>query len=180
MSEILVVDYDPSWPIVFAALSEAIWPVVDDIAISIEHVGGTSVPGLAAKPVIDIDVVVRASEATRGIARLASLGYLHVGDRGIPQREAFESPASSAPHHLYLCPEGSPALANHLAIRNYLRTHPGAALAYGDLKKRLARAHQDDREAYTEAKTGFLAAVLRDVGFEDEALAEIRRMNRKR
>ncbi|HEX7508456.1 MAG TPA: GrpB family protein, partial [Polyangia bacterium] len=96
MSAILVIDYDPSWPIAFAALSEAIWPVVDDIAISIEHVGSTSVPGLAAKPVIDIDVVVRASEVTRGIVRLASLGYIHVGDRGIPQREAFESPASFA------------------------------------------------------------------------------------
>jgi len=119
MSTILVVDYDPSWPRVFAGLRDAIWRVVDDIAISIEHVGSTSVPGLAAKPVVDIDVVVRANQVTSGIARLARLGYLHVGDRGIPQREAFESPALSARHHLYLCPERSPALANHLAIRNY-------------------------------------------------------------
>jgi GrpB-like predicted nucleotidyltransferase (UPF0157 family) len=180
MSKILVVDYDPSWPIVFAGLRDAIWPVVDDMAISIEHVGSTSVPGLAAKPVIDMDVVVRADQVTSGIARLAGLGYVHVGDRGIPQREAFESPASSAAHHLYLCPEGSPALANHLAIRNYLRTHASDALAYGALKKSLAWAHLDDIDGYTEAKTEFLSVVLREVGFEGEALAEIERMNRRR
>jgi GrpB-like predicted nucleotidyltransferase (UPF0157 family) len=180
MAEILVIEYDPSWPLVFASLRDAIWPVVSDIARSIEHVGSTSVPGLAAKPVIDIDVVVRASEVMSGISRLGTLGYRHLGDRGIPQREAFESPTSSAPHHLYLCPQGSPALLNHLTIRDYLRAHASVARAYGDLKMGLARAHRDDLDGYTEAKTEFLAAILRTMGFEDETLAEIERVNRRR
>jgi GrpB-like predicted nucleotidyltransferase (UPF0157 family) len=80
MSElIVVVDYDPEWPRIFEILRAAIWRAVADIAISIEHVGSTAVPGLSAKPVIDIDVVVPEREISTGITRLTTLGYLHQG-----------------------------------------------------------------------------------------------------
>ena len=177
MSEVVVLDYDPGWPDVFEGLRSVIWPAVSDIAISIEHVGSTSVPGLAAKPVIDMDVVVAAADLAIGILRLEKLGYEHQGDLGIPGREAFRNPLDSPRHHLYLCPSSSPALANHIAIRDYLRANPSAASEYGELKRRLAEGFPSDIEGYVEAKTEFLVGVLRKVGFLDDALAEIERMN---
>lgn len=179
MPEILVRDYDPRWPEVFEELRSSLFSALADVATSIEHVGSTSVPGLASKPVIDMDVVVPFDRVATGIARITALGYVHRGDLGVPQREAFDPPHGAAPHHLYLCPVGSSALANHLAIRDYLRAHPSAAQAYGSLKKRLAREFAGDIDGYVEAKTGFLVAILRQMGFPEERIAEIERVNRK-
>lgn len=174
---VIVVDYDPNWPRLFETLRSSIWRAVADIVLSIEHVGSTAVPGLAAKPVIDIDVVVPEEAVAVGIDRLKTLGYEHRGDLGVPKREAFRCPDGSPRHHLYLCPSTSPALANHLAIRDYLRTHPSEARAYGDLKKRLALEFRHDSVGYVESKTGFLVAILRQIGSSDDRLAEIIRIN---
>ena len=171
-------DYDPRWPGVFEALNETVLAALGELVVSVEHVGSTSVSGLAAKPVIDLDVVVASADVATAIERLATIGYEHLGDRGIPQREAFDSPAGSPRHHLYLCPVGSPALANHLAVRNHLRENPAAAAEYGMLKKRLAREHANDSASYGEAKTEFLVAILRGLGFAQDALADIESMNR--
>lgn len=179
MGPITIVEYDPSWPRVFETLSSAISAVVGDVALSIEHVGSTAVPGLAAKPVIDIDVVVLEPDVQTGIARLETLGYEHLGDRGVPQREAFRRPPGSAVHHLYLCPSMSPALANHLAIRDHLRANSSDARAYGDLKKRLAIDFAHDPVGYVEAKTDFLVGILRQRGFDSDLLTEIERANRR-
>jgi GrpB-like predicted nucleotidyltransferase (UPF0157 family) len=176
----MVVAYDPAWPGLFETLKTSIWGAVADIAISVEHVGSTSVPGLAAKPIIDMDVVVPDAELAEGIRRLAALGYEHRGDLGIVRREAFRPPAGSVPHNLYLCSSNSPALANHLALRNYLRDNPEAARAYGEVKMRLALAHAGDLEAYVEGKTEFITSILRQVGFSQAALSDIEVMNRKR
>ena len=119
-------DYDANWPNLFAGLRDRIWPCLSDLAISIEHIGSTSAPGLSAKPVIDIDVVIASREELPGaVARLATLGYVHRGDLGIEDREAFSAPAGGPAHHLYVCPRESVALRNHLALRDHLRTHPG-------------------------------------------------------
>lgn len=177
MSEVIVLDYDPGWPHVFEEIRSFVWTAVSDIATAIEHVGSTSVPGLAAKPVIDVDVVVAEGDVATGIRRLTGLGYEHRGDLGIPGREAFGRPSGSPKHHLYLCPSGSPALANHLAIRNYLRTNPRVASAYGELKRRLAREFPRDIDGYVDAKTSFLVGILRKVGFPEDTLADIERMN---
>jgi GrpB-like predicted nucleotidyltransferase (UPF0157 family) len=179
VNDIVVLDYDPSWPQLFETLRGSIWSAVADVAIAIEHVGSTSVPGLAAKPVIDVDVVVRDADVATAIGRLTTLGYDHRGDLGISQREVFGRPPGSPIHHLYLCPESSPALANHLAIRDHLRATPGVAQAYGNLKTNLARQYSGDIDGYVQAKTGFLLAVLRDIGFPEDALAKIQRINRR-
>jgi GrpB-like predicted nucleotidyltransferase (UPF0157 family) len=178
VKHVRVVDYDPGWPALFESLRSSVWQAVADVALSIEHVGSTSVPGLAAKPVIDMDVVVPGAQIAAAIARLARLGYQHQGDLGVPEREAFRSPRGSPRHHLYVCSANSLALANHLAIREYLRAHPDTARAYGDLKRRLAREYADDADGYTVEKTQFILAVLRGAGFADRALAEIERLNR--
>ena len=179
MPRVIVVDYEPSWPAVFAQISGPILDAVSDIAIAIEHVGSTAVRGLAAKPVIDIDVVVPRGRVADAIARLETLGYEHRGDLGVPQREAFRRPPGLPRHHLYLCPEGSLALANHLAVRDYLRAHPVEARAYGELKKRLAGEFAHDIDGYIAGKTDFLLAILRTSGLEPPLLDDIEHINRR-
>jgi len=174
-----VVDYDPAWPETFAGLRSRIWPALRSVALAIEHVGSTAVPGLAAKPIIDIDVIVAsAAPVAPAIERLAPLGYVHRGNLGIAEREAFASPAGFAAHHLYVCVQGSLAVANHLTIRDYLRRHPQAALTYGRLKQQLAQQLAGDRDGYNNGKTDFVLAVLRDAGWPEEALTTIEAANR--
>ncbi|MHB8947343.1 MAG: GrpB family protein, partial [Bacillota bacterium] len=133
-----------------------------DLAVAIKQVGGTAVPGLAAKPIIDIDVVVgSAADVPAAIERLAAIGYVHEGEKGIPGREAFRWPAGEARHHLYVMTQGCPELRRHLVFRAYLRAHPDAVREYGELKRRLAERFRDDREAYTEGKTEFVDRVLK-------------------
>jgi GrpB-like predicted nucleotidyltransferase (UPF0157 family) len=180
MRRIEVVDYDPSWPQTFERLRSRIWTALTDVAISVEHVGSTSVAGLAAKPVIDISIVVPGkSDVQTGISRLATLGYVHRGNLGIEGREAFANPDGLPMHNLYLCPRDSIALANHLAIRDYLRAHPETAREYGELKKRLAERFSYDIDGYIDGKTTMLAEMLRATGFPPEQLREIEKANRK-
>lgn len=183
MPEILVVDYDPAWPQLFEQLRARVWSIVSDHAITIEHVGSTAVAGLAAKPVIDMTIVVPDAQALAVIIeRLEQLGYTHRGDLGVPGREAFAPPegAEGAPaHHLYACVEGNTALRNHLAVRDHLRRHPQAARAYGQLKRQLAARFPHDIAAYIEGKTPFVQKILAEAGFTDSELAQIRAINRK-
>jgi GrpB-like predicted nucleotidyltransferase (UPF0157 family) len=120
------------------------------------------VPGLAAKPIIDLDVVLVAPmdvpEAIRG---LAGLGYVHEGDLGIPGREAFHWPSGEARHHLYLVLEGAAELRRHLAFRDALRADPALRDAYAALKRSLAAQYPHDRNAYTVGKSAFVEAVLK-------------------
>jgi GrpB-like predicted nucleotidyltransferase (UPF0157 family) len=146
---VIVVDYDPNWP-------DSLSPCASDSPgrsvawrQPLEHVGSTAVPNLAAKPIIDIDVLL-ASETLlpAAIDRLASVGYFHQGDLGIPEREAFLALDNDPPHHLYVCPPGSAEFRRHIAFRDYLRAHPRDAKTYGDLKTALAKRFREDRSAY--------------------------------
>ena len=174
-----VVGYDSDWPKQFQRLKDWIWPVVSDFALCIEHVGSTSVPGLAAKPVIDMDIIVASEEKIAPIiARLASVEYVHQGDLGVTGREAFRAPEGTPKHHLYLCVAGVGALRNHLAVRDYLRAHPDAAREYGELKKRLAADFAGDIAEYTRRKTDFILAILRKQDVDPEVVAQAERVNR--
>jgi GrpB-like predicted nucleotidyltransferase (UPF0157 family) len=154
---IIVLEYDPNWPVVFQSLRKRIAETLGDMAAAIEHVGSTAVPDLAAKPIIDIDVLL-ASETMlpAAIERLASLGYIHRGNLGVPEREAFLAPAGDPPHHLYVCPPRSAEFRRHLAFRNYLRAHPQDAKIYGELKRALTTQFREDRPAYVNAKGEFV------------------------
>ncbi len=177
MASVVVVDYDPAWPGLFDEIHARVWPAVADVANRMEHVGSTAVPGLAAKPVIDIDVVVPPELIDEAIDRLADLGYEQRGDLGISGREAFDAPSGLPRHHLYLCREGSLALANHITLRDHLRATLLDARAYGDLKKGLAVEFADDIDGYCRGKTEFVLRVLEEHGFGREALDEIERQN---
>ena len=161
---VVVVASDPAWPGAFEAIREEIALLFGDLAVGIEHVGSTAVPGLEAKPIIDLDVVVhRAEDVPEAIRLLASAGYEHLGDLGIVQREAFRAPAGLPRHHLYVCPAGSAALRAHLTLRDALRNEPELAAAYGALKRELAERFANDRDSYVEGKTPFITSVLLDV-----------------
>jgi GrpB-like predicted nucleotidyltransferase (UPF0157 family) len=177
---VVVVDYDAEWPRRFEDLRARIWPVVADVAVRIEHVGSTSVPGLAAKPIIDMTVVVAGrGDVPRTIERLATLGYRHCGNLGIDDRDAFDHASDLPRHNLYVCPEGTIGVVNQLAVRDYLRAEPDAARRYGELKKRLAGRFPNDIDSYVFGKTDFILDVLRHVGLSEEQLTSIERVNRR-
>jgi GrpB-like predicted nucleotidyltransferase (UPF0157 family) len=173
-----VVSYDPGWPGVFARIRDRVWPAVQDVAIGIEHVGSTAVPGLPAKPVIDACIVVASSrDVPACVERLAGIGYVHRGNLGVPEREAFRRPEGMPRHHLYLSPRDSLSLKNHLSFRDYLRSHLEAAREYGELKVALARRYPTDIDSYIVGKTAFVLGILQTIGFSDMELAAIRRIN---
>ena len=177
---ITVVDYDPAWPQFFERLRRELLAVVGDIALAVEHVGSTAVPGLAAKPVIDIDVVVASrAELSVLIDRLAGSGYVHQGDLGIDGREAFENRGAPIAHHLYGCLRDSIALENHLAVREYLRKHAPAAREYGALKQRLAQQFPCDTAAYLDDKTRFILEILRGANSPESKLSTRVRADRR-
>ena len=158
---VIIVHYDPNWPVVFEELRAPVIAALGDLVVIVEHVGSTAVPGLAAKPIIDMDVVVPSvADIPEAIRRLAFLGYVHRGDLGIPAREAFTPPPGKPGHHLYVCALGSEELRRHRLFRDYLLTHPDDARAYGALKEAAAVRFAEDRAAYNESKSQFVEAVL--------------------
>ncbi|MWC29184.1 GrpB family protein [Paenibacillus sp. MMS18-CY102] len=164
-SSIEVVEYDPRWVQLFEALRDSVLPVLANLAVTIEHIGSTSVPGLAAKPIIDMDVAVPTlADVQIAIERLATLGYVHEGDLGAKGREAFIPPDSVPWHHLYVCTLDNEEYMRHLLFRDYLRCHPEDARMYGNLKLKLAQQYHNDRKAYTDEKGNFVKEVLKRAG----------------
>jgi GrpB-like predicted nucleotidyltransferase (UPF0157 family) len=168
-----VVEYDSRWPRVFETLYTRIWPVVSDVALSIEHVGSTAVPGLAAKPIVDVDVVVEAVNVRAAIERLATIGYRHQGNLGLNGREAFTHDWRER-HNLYVCVEGSVHLRNHLALRDRLRADPRASYEYAALKRDLAARFAGDIDAYVAGKSALILRILETAGLSAADLATIR------
>jgi GrpB-like predicted nucleotidyltransferase (UPF0157 family) len=136
---------------------------VDSAVLRIEHVGSTAVPGLAAKPIIDIDVVVaRDEQLPNALKLIESAGYRWVGDLDVAGREAFEAPVEPtlAAHHLYLVVENNRAHADHWLFRDALRESPDLIDRYAEIKRRNAVLAGDDMERYVALKAAFVAEVL--------------------
>jgi GrpB-like predicted nucleotidyltransferase (UPF0157 family) len=172
---ILVAEYDPDWPRRFeelrreyaAALTAAEVPVV-----AIEHVGSTSVPGLAAKPVIDCDIVVTEQDVAAASKVLIGLGFRPEGDLGIPLRWAFTEPARLARTNTYIVVQGSLSLRNHLAVRDILRTDPDLREQYAAVKRQAA-ATAADIDEYGRAKNATVQRILAAAGLSDAERAAI-------
>jgi GrpB-like predicted nucleotidyltransferase (UPF0157 family) len=157
-----IVPYDSDWPRRFAkeraALREALGAHVTG---GIHHVGSTAVPGLDAKPIIDILVGVDSLSASRTSFRaLAALGYQYATYRAREMHWFCKPDPSRRTHHLHLAPTSSPRFREELAFRDLLRTHADVSREYAELKRRLALDLEHDREAYTEAKGQFIRAAL--------------------
>ncbi len=185
---IVIADYDPAWVTRFEAERDLIYRTCGrDAFVRIEHMGSTSVPGLAAKPIIDMMPGVRSlDDAPPLIPLLGSIGYDYepafekpspeLKDPGMPERRYFRKDADGVrAFHMHLVEAGSEFWVRHLRFRNHLRTFPETALAYADLKRRLAAEFNagltpasDVNVGYTDNKTAFVEDVLRQT---DERIA---------
>jgi len=151
-----VVPYDDAWEAAFEAIKKEIEAVIGDRILGIEHVGSTSVKGLAAKPCIDMDIIIRDYAVFDEIvSKLAGIGYIHEGNLGIQDREAFRytDKPHFMQHHLYVCPQDSEELHRHITFRDFLRRNAAAAQKYSLVKEEAARLFPDDIEKYIEYKT---------------------------
>ena len=158
---VTVVPYSEDWPGQFARVAADLQMALADVPVlSIEHVGSTSVIGLAAKPVIDVDVVVRRDDVAAAISALVAVGYTHRGDLGVSDREAMAAPEDHPRRNVYICVEGTLHLRNHLAVRAILRERPELRDRYGSIKTELARDPAMDIERYLALKSPVLQEVL--------------------
>jgi GrpB-like predicted nucleotidyltransferase (UPF0157 family) len=160
---VIIVEYDASWPKMFAEESARIRSVLGDKLVALEHVGSTAVPGLAAKPIIDMLAGVQSlSHAAGCIEPLRDMGYDYVPEleTDLPERRYFhKGPAGARTHHLHMVEVASDFWERHLLFRDYLRGHPETAHEYARLKRKLADEFGTDREGYTRAKTPFITTV---------------------
>ncbi len=164
---VVVLPYDAQWKLDFLQIKAELSDALGQLATGIEHVGSTSVQGLSAKPIIDIDVVIKDYTVFENVvSALREIGYHHEGDLGVVGREAFKYDGKEhlRKHHLYVCPEDSPELKRHIAFRDYLRTHPEAVREYSSIKEEGARRYPDDIERYIEFKSPFIEKIYAEIG----------------
>jgi GrpB-like predicted nucleotidyltransferase (UPF0157 family) len=160
---IRIVPYDHGWPGRFEAERSALLAAIGGWAVGgIHHVGSTAVPGLAAKPTIDILIGVRDLQSSRScFATLAALEYRYAPYRAEQMHWFCKPDAARRTHHLHLVPSDSARFRDELAFRDFLRAHGEVASEYGALKRALAKRFEHDREAYTAAKAAFVEATVR-------------------
>jgi GrpB-like predicted nucleotidyltransferase (UPF0157 family) len=186
--KIVVAEYSENWPLAFEDLKKVYQDTLGDLLIDIQRVGSTSVPGLPAKPILDIDLVIENRTILPAvISKLESLGYEYQGDLGIKDRESFKRISDRTPtdgsdrtwqkHHLYCCNRDSTPLRNHLQFRDYLRRNPEAATQYGKLKRDLA-SQAPDIDFYVDGKTNFITEILKHAGFDSTDLETITAQNK--
>lgn len=158
---VTVEEYNPAWPEQFSGIRSRLEKALSSVTYrSIEHVGSTSVFGLAAKPVIDVDVVVKRDELDPVIKALEAAGYHCLGDKGIPDRYAFKPRDPNPSQNIYVCVEGTQALRNHLLVRDVCRASEKIRDLYGQRKLELSRQQWKDVDEYCAAKNDILAWVL--------------------
>jgi GrpB-like predicted nucleotidyltransferase (UPF0157 family) len=171
MDDVELVPYDPDWPRQFAVEEKRLRGVLDPaLVVGIEHFGSTAVPGLIAKPIIDILIAVTslARAKAAAIEPILGLGYVYWADNPKPDRMFFVKgmPPYGArrTHHVHITEPDGEMWRRRLPFRDYLRAHPDEAARYAALKRDLAQRHATDREAYTDAKTDYVATVYRRMG----------------
>lgn len=161
---VTVVDYRPEWPEMYAREAAAIADILGENMTAIYYIGSTAVPGLAAKPIIDIMPAVTNLAAVDACSdRFAALGYECMGEFGIAGRRYFRKGGDERTHQVHVFgADNAYDIERHLAVRDYLRTHAERAMAYGQLKRSLAARFPSDIEAYCDGKDAFVKALERD------------------
>ena len=171
------VDYDPDWAIWFDEITEPIWDELRDYISGIVHVGSTSIEGMNAKPCIDIDIVVDDWEHFQKIVELLeTLGYHHIGNLGIEEREAFKYDTAKHRHNLYVCRKDSTAYRNHILLKKHLNENLDDFERYKELKMSLAETAVDIDD-YCRKKTELILEFLEAEGVLEEEIEEIRAQN---
>gem|GEM_PF-581967 len=174
-----VVPYDPTWPVRFEEVRQCLMGILHGQMVRVEHVGSTSVLDLAAKPILDIDIVLQ-NEADFAEVKvlLEANGYYHVGDLGITGREAFKytNKPKFMSHHLYVLSADSDELKRHLTFCDWLRSHPQDREAYAQVKMAAAQQFPDDISAYIDAKSDVILDIYTRCGlYRPQDLHELAR-----
>lgn len=183
-----VVRYHPEWKIEFEKIAQALHHALEGLEKEIQHVGSTSIVGMFAKPIIDIDIIIKKEELLEEVKlRLEKLGYQYRGEQGVQGRFAFRQPTDLGSmltpmrnrqlHHLYVCYSDSLALKNHLIFRDALLNDENLREQYAQLKRTLIGDGELGREEYTKLKTDFILSVLAKKGFTDSELESIKQSN---
>ena len=167
--QVVVVPYDAAWKTAFEEIKNEIEAEIGDLIIDIEHVGSTSVEGMSAKPCIDIDVIIKDYSVFGEIVRkLGAIGYIHEGNLGIQDREAFKyaDKPHLMTHHLYVCPRDSEELHRHIVFRDFLRQNPEAVKKYSRVKETAAQLFPDSIDQYIEYKSPCIEELYRECGLK--------------
>jgi len=172
----LVSEYDPAWAEMFECIAAKLSAALDGQHTCIEHIGSTSIPGMVAKPIIDLVVIIEPGRLDEAIDALATIGFCHEGDLGIPGREAFKpdegTEAARLPrHHLYICPKGNRSLLEQLAFRDYLREHPQQIKRLSEHKRALCIEHANDKALYIRGKSEMVREIIRAAMPDGQCLA---------
>ncbi|ESP87835.1 GrpB family protein [Candidatus Halobonum tyrrellensis] len=169
-STVEIVDYDPAWPTLFEREAERMRAVVDDHVVSIEHVGSTAVPGLAAKPIVDVCPVIEDADGVRTVSDLLDdAGWPRARERGDAWVEHQRVADSGQEYNVRVRPR-EVAIERYLLVREYLRAHPDARDEYARIKRGAAETYPDDVERYTLAKSGTVERIrerAREAGYAD-------------
>lgn len=185
MRKIIVESYNPKWKEEFEKAKTFYDKLLENINVKIEHVGSTSIEGLSAKPILDIDIIVQNEEnCKQAIKLLESVGYNHIGNLGVDGREMLKYNPNNPrinwmEHHLYVCMQGSENLINHLLLREHLRNNKESVKVYGELKQELADRYTNDIDSYIKGKTEFITTILKSEGMDLEELERIKKINMK-
>ena len=168
-AKVIVLPYDTAWKTAFEEIKKELEEAIGDLIIGIEYVGSTAVEGLSAKPCIDIDVIIRDySIFDAVVCKLKTIGYIHEGDLGIKDREAFKY--SDKPHllnhHLYVCPQYSEELHRHITFRDFLRSNPEAVKKYSLSKETAAQLFPDSIDKYIEYKSPCIEELYKMCGLK--------------
>lgn len=173
-----VVPYRDEWAAQFELVAQALRRALPDVlAARIEHVGSTSVPGLAAKPILDLDVIVDTDHVPGAVSALEAIGYMHRGNLGVAGREAFYAPDQCPRRHVYVCAAGTLSVRNHLAVREVLRRRDDLRDEYAAVKSSLAANPEMDIETYLARKSTVLQKVLAESDLTEDERLRIWKLN---
>ncbi len=168
--KVIVLPYDIAWQSAFEKIKGELEEALDGLIVGIEHVGSTCVEGMSAKPCIDIDVIIKDySVFDEIVRRLRAVGYIHEGDLGIKDREAFKyaDKPHLMMHHLYVCPQYSEELHRHITFRDFLRSNPEAVRKYSLTKEKAAELFPDDIDGYIEYKSPCIEELYKECGLKE-------------
>lgn len=173
-----VVPYSPSWPAQFELIAGGLRQALAGLSSArVEHVGSTSVPGLAAKPILDIDIIVEGEELVSAVNALCAVGYVHRGDLGVVGREVFHAPDDRPRRHVYVCRAGTLNVRNHLAVRDVLRQRADLRDEYAAVKLALAADPEMEIGTYIARKSAVLQKVLAESDLTADERLQILRLN---
>lgn len=185
MNKIIIEAHNPKWKKEFEKAKIFYLNLLKDLDCNVVHVGSTSIEGLWAKPILDIDIIINSpGDSTKAISLLKDVGYTHLGCLGIEGREAFKYSKDNKNinwmnHHLYLCLKDNENLRNHLLLKKHLLNNKEAVDKYSRLKLELAQEYPNDIDSYIDGKTDLINSFLQAEGMKPDELIKIELINKK-